>query len=167
MSAFHPIATEQRTQFYVGFVPGRDIAPSIPSSASASTSRLANQILAWPGQHRDTAQIESDWPATVKKLRRPHLLSSRLLYPLARGNSNIPWRAEIPSQTRTLRPSVADVRPTPAPGGPNTRVTAVVVGEGPTDKGKPVTEETVVSEGKSISKGKSIVIERKSIATEP
>ncbi len=26
MSAFHPIATKQRTQFYVGFVPKADIA---------------------------------------------------------------------------------------------------------------------------------------------
>ena len=25
MSAFHPVATEQRTQFYVGFVPEADI----------------------------------------------------------------------------------------------------------------------------------------------
>jgi hypothetical protein len=25
MSAFHPIATEQRTQFYVGFVPEADV----------------------------------------------------------------------------------------------------------------------------------------------
>jgi hypothetical protein len=29
MSAFHPMATEQRTQFYVGFVPGADIAQFI------------------------------------------------------------------------------------------------------------------------------------------
>ena len=27
MSAFHPIATEQRTQFYVGLVPMSDIVP--------------------------------------------------------------------------------------------------------------------------------------------
>jgi len=37
MSAFHPIATEQRTQFYVGFVPKAEIAArrSIMSSAAA------------------------------------------------------------------------------------------------------------------------------------
>ena len=39
MSAFHPIATEQRTQFYVGFVPKADMQPdySITSSARASS----------------------------------------------------------------------------------------------------------------------------------
>jgi hypothetical protein len=29
MSAFHPMATEQRTQFHVGFVPGADIVQFI------------------------------------------------------------------------------------------------------------------------------------------
>ena len=31
MSAFHPIATQQRTQFYVGFVPGGDIGTPPPA----------------------------------------------------------------------------------------------------------------------------------------
>jgi hypothetical protein len=37
MSAFHPKATEQRTQFYVGFVPISDAYYSMTSSARASS----------------------------------------------------------------------------------------------------------------------------------
>ena len=36
MSAFHPIATEQRTQFYVGFVPIGDIARCTERSGNGS-----------------------------------------------------------------------------------------------------------------------------------
>jgi hypothetical protein len=50
MSAFHPIATEQRTQFYVGFVPEADIgAPlgilmiSAGEHPSVSTPTLVHQ----------------------------------------------------------------------------------------------------------------------------
>jgi hypothetical protein len=33
MSVFHPIATEQRTQFYVGFVPNPDIRRNLDLSS--------------------------------------------------------------------------------------------------------------------------------------
>ena len=41
MSAFHPIATEQRTQFYVGFVPKGDIGSSFNHGVGATTHRPA------------------------------------------------------------------------------------------------------------------------------
>jgi hypothetical protein len=37
MSAFHPKATEQRTQFYVGFVPDSDNTPYNLGPATASS----------------------------------------------------------------------------------------------------------------------------------
>jgi hypothetical protein len=59
---------------------------------------------------------------------------------------------------RFLGPSVvADIRPAPTPPGPNTLVTAVVVGVGEgRESDKPFVEEPVVSEDKSMPEGKSI-----------
>ena len=45
MSAFHPIATEQRTQFYVGFVPQAD-------SRTAANSTLFDHLVGAGEQRR-------------------------------------------------------------------------------------------------------------------
>ena len=60
MSAFHPKATEQRTQFYVGFVPISDIAPR--------ALRASDFLL----------RLGYDWTDRVPTLRSLQVLSGTL-----------------------------------------------------------------------------------------
>ena len=76
MSAFHPIATQQQTQFYVGLVPGGDIpqrsisiaaSPAFPHSATRARSKPRSAVAAAPP------------PVSAGHVKKPDLLACDLL----------------------------------------------------------------------------------------
>ena len=105
MSAFHPIATEQRTQFYVGFVPIADIGrgfpgwhllPQLPSVLSGISLRSQATVWCVPARPRRTSAL---------------LGKAGVFLTLPRHTISSWWKRQVPDDGKRARSASDQMQP--------------------------------------------------------